>query len=106
MMNRNGTIAAIATAPGRAGIGIVRISGSDLTQLVSGLLERQPSPRHASLTDFLDARGRLIDRGVALYFPTPNSYTGEDVLELHGHGGPVVMQLLLRLSITRLHINS
>ncbi|MBI1964979.1 MAG: tRNA uridine-5-carboxymethylaminomethyl(34) synthesis GTPase MnmE [Betaproteobacteria bacterium] len=95
-MNRNDTIAAIATASGRAGIGIVRISGAGLAQLISGLLGRQPSPRRASLADFLDARGKLIDRGVALYFPAPYSYTGEDVLELHGHGGPVVMQLLLR----------
>lgn len=95
-MNRNDIIAAIATAPGRAGIGIVRISGPDLAQLITGLLGRKPSPRRASLTDFLDAQGRLIDRGVALYFPAPHSYTAEDVLELHGHGGPVVLQLLLR----------
>lgn len=95
-MNRNDIIAAIATAPGRAGIGIVRISGPDLAQLITGLLGRKPSPRHASLTDFLDAQGRLIDRGVALYFPAPHSYTAEDVLELHGHGGPIVLQLLLR----------
>ena len=90
------TIAAIATAPGRAGIGIVRISGAGLAQLIAGLLGPKPSPRRASLADFLDAQGRPIDRGIALYFPAPHSYTGEDVLELHGHGGPVVLQLLLR----------
>ena len=95
-MSSRHTIAAIATAPGRAGIGIVRISGTGLAPLISGLLESKPSPRRATLSDFLDAQGRLIDRGVVLYFPAPHSYTGEDVVELHGHGGPVVLQLLLR----------
>jgi len=95
-MNRNDTIAAIATAPGRAGIGIVRISGPALPKLIAGLLERPPPPRHAVLADFLDAGGAVMDCGIALYFPAPRSYTGEDMLELQGHGGTVVLQLLLR----------
>lgn len=95
-MRPNHTIAAIATAPGRAAIGIVRVSGPDLTGLIAGLLKRRLPPRHAVLADFLDIRSEIIDSGVVLYFPAPHSYTGEDVLELQGHGGPVVLQLLLR----------
>lgn len=89
------TIAAIATAPGRGGIGVVRLSGADLKPYASGLLGRIPSPRQATHTRFLGGTGEAIDDGIALYFPAPHSYTGEDVLELQGHGGPVVMQLLL-----------
>jgi tRNA modification GTPase len=89
-------IIAIATAPGRGGIGIVRLSGADLTPVVQGVLGR-PSvgARHATLTRFLDASGNAIDEGVALFFPAPHSYTGESVLELQGHGGPVVLRVLL-----------
>jgi len=89
-------IAAIATAPGRGGIGVVRISGRNLKSLAQGLLGKLPEPRRALRFAFLDACGIAIDDGIALYFPAPNSYTGEDVLELQGHGGPVVMQLLLK----------
>lgn len=89
-------IAAIATAPGRGGIGIVRLSGTDLASIAHGLTGILPKPRVATLARFLDAEGAEIDEGIALYFPAPQSYTGEDVLELQGHGGPVVMQLLLR----------
>jgi tRNA modification GTPase len=88
-------IAAIATPPGRGGIGVVRVSGPALRAFARDLLGREPAPRRATLADFRDAHGHAIDRGLALYFPAPHSYTGEDVLELHGHGGPVVMQLLL-----------
>ena len=88
-------IAAIATPPGRGGIGIVRLSGLDLAPLAAALTRKTPAPRHAGLVDFRAADGALIDRGVLLYFPTPASFTGEDVLELHGHGGPVVLNLLL-----------
>ena len=88
-------IAAIATAPGRGGVGIVRISGKGLAPLVEVLCGRALQPRHATYLPFRDANGQPIDQGVALYFPAPHSYTGEDVLELQGHGGPVVMQLLL-----------
>ena len=89
-------IAAIATPPGRGGIGVVRVSAKQLAPLAQGLLGKVPAPRRAFKTAFLDARGAAIDDGLALYFPAPHSYTGEDVLELHGHGGPVVMQMLLK----------
>lgn len=92
-------IAAIATAPGRGGIGVVRVSGRNLSPLALALLGKLPAPRRAIRTAFLDARGAAIDDGLALYFPAPHSYTGEDVLELHGHGGPVVMQMLLKRCI-------
>jgi len=89
------SIAAIATAPGRGGIGVVRISGKDLALLAKTLSGRQPRPRQAELVKFLDAQGRPIDAGLLLFFPGPHSYTGEDVVELQGHGGPVVMRMLL-----------
>lgn len=89
------TIAAIATAPGRGGIGVVRVSGAALDGFARALSGRQPRPRVASFARFLDARGEPIDEGLLLYFTAPASFTGEDVLELQGHGGPVVMQLLL-----------
>jgi len=90
------TIAAIATAPGRGGIGIVRVSGRGCRSIAEALLGRVPEPRVAELHRFRDAAGEPIDEGLALYFPGPASFTGEDVLELQGHGGPVVMDLLLR----------
>ncbi len=90
------TIAAIATPAGRGGIGVVRVSGTNVKQIATALLVEVPSPRVAALRRFLDARQQLIDEGIALYFPAPRSFTGEDVLELHGHGGPVVMDMLLR----------
>lgn len=90
------TIAAIATAPGRGGIGVVRVSGSGVAALALAVTGRTLPPRQASLTRFLDAQGEAIDQGIALFFPGPHSFTGEDVLELQGHGGAVVMQLLLR----------
>jgi tRNA modification GTPase len=90
------TIAAIATPPGRGGIGVVRVSGADLANFAERLIGRVPMPRRAERAVFRDATGREIDDGLALYFPAPRSYTGDDVLELHGHGGPVVMQMLLR----------
>ena len=89
------TIAAIATAPGRGGIGVIRLSGQGLQALARTLCGKLPSPRLATLADFRAADGRLIDTGLLLYFPAPHSYTGEDVLELQGHGGPVVLHMLL-----------
>jgi tRNA modification GTPase len=89
-------IAAVATAPGRAGIGVVRVSGKDLGAFAAGILGKRPAPRTAVHVSFRGADGEPIDAGLALYFPAPASYTGEDVLELHGHGGPVVMRMLLR----------
>jgi len=89
-------IAAIATAPGRGGIGVVRVSGRSLVPIALALLGKVPAARRAIRAAFLDARGAAIDDGLALYFPAPHSYTGEEVLELQGHGGPVVMQMLLK----------
>jgi tRNA modification GTPase len=88
-------IAAIATAPGRGGIGVVRVSGRDLSPVIDARCARALAPRTATLLPFRAADGGAIDTGLALHFPAPHSYTGEDVLELQGHGGPVVMQLLL-----------
>lgn len=90
------TIAAIATPAGRGGIGVVRVSGPLAKDVAAGILGALPNARHATLGAFRDARGDAIDQGLALFFPAPHSYTGEDVLELQGHGGPVVMGELLR----------
>ncbi|MFZ6771760.1 tRNA uridine-5-carboxymethylaminomethyl(34) synthesis GTPase MnmE [Undibacterium sp. SXout7W] len=89
-------IVAIATAPGRGGIGVVRISGKDLSGIVTAMFgSTRFTPRHASYLPFTQQDGTVIDQGITLYFKAPHSYTGEDVLELQGHGGPVVMQMLL-----------
>lgn len=89
-------IAAIATAPGRGGIGVVRLSGKNLAPVIAALCGRAGlQPRHATYLPFRRADGGVIDQGLAIHFPAPHSYTGEDVLELQGHGGPVVMQMLL-----------
>jgi tRNA modification GTPase len=90
-------IAAIATAPGRGGIGVVRASGKNLQGLVAALFgDTKLRPRHATYIPFTSADGAIIDQGIALYFNGPHSYTGEDVLELQGHGGPIVLQMLLQ----------
>ena len=91
----NELIAAIATPPGRGGIGIVRLSGPGLADVANALMGGLPAPRLAALRRFRDAAGELIDTGIALYFPCPASYTGEDVLELQVHGSPVVLKSLL-----------
>jgi len=88
-------IVAIATAPGRGAVGIVRVSGQDLGRLVEALVGRALRPREATYLPFKDATGQAIDHGLALFFPGPHSFTGEDVLELQAHGGPVVLQMLL-----------
>lgn len=88
-------IVAIATAPGRGAVGIVRVSGKQIAGFVQHLLGKALKPREATYMPFKDGKGAPIDHGLALYFPGPNSYTGEDVLELQAHGGPVVLQLLL-----------
>ncbi|HTH94548.1 MAG TPA: tRNA uridine-5-carboxymethylaminomethyl(34) synthesis GTPase MnmE [Rhodocyclaceae bacterium] len=90
------TIAAVATAPGRGGIGVVRVSGGELAEFAFLLCGRYPKPRQATLASFRAADGLVIDQGLILYFPGPSSFTGEDVIELQGHGGPVVMQMLLQ----------
>ncbi len=89
------TIAAIATAPGRGGIGVIRISGHGLLAFALALSGKQPTARLATLADFRAGDGAVIDNGLLLYFPAPHSFTGEDVLELQGHGGLVVLQMLL-----------
>jgi tRNA modification GTPase len=90
-------IAAIATAPGRGGIGVVRVSGKNLSAVIKAVCGTEAlQPRHATYLGFTDADGSIIDQGLAIYFKAPHSYTGEDVLELQGHGGPVVLQMLLR----------
>lgn len=95
MLPRTDTIAAIATAPGRGGVGVIRLSGAGLLPLAVALTGRTPQPRRATLADFCGGDGTVIDSGLLLYFPHPASFTGEDVLELQGHGGPVVLQMLL-----------
>ena len=90
------TIVAQATAPGRGGIGILRVSGPLATDVAQAVLGKCPKPRMADYLPFKDANGTVLDQGIALYFKSPNSFTGEDVLELQGHGGQVVLDLLLK----------
>ena len=90
------TIAAVATAPGAGGVGIVRVSGAQAGTIAQVLLGRTPRPRHAHYTTLCEADGALLDQGLLLWFPAPHSYTGEDVLELHAHGSPILLDLLLR----------
>jgi len=89
-------IAAIATAQGRGGVGVIRVSGSDIQPIMLGVIGAPLAPRQATYTAFSDASGEPLDLGLALYFPAPHSYTGEEVLELQGHGGPAIMQLVLQ----------
>jgi tRNA modification GTPase len=93
------TIAAIATAPGRGGIGVVRVSGPGVSRIAAAVAGALPARRHATLLVFRDGLGARIDEGIALFFEAPNSYTGEDVLELQGHGGPIVLQMVLTACI-------
>jgi tRNA modification GTPase len=95
MANGNDTIAAIATPPGRGGVGIIRVSGAQAKAIAAAVLGDCPPPRHATYLPFLDADNTVLDEGIALFFPAPHSFTGEDVLELQGHGGPVVLDMLL-----------
>jgi tRNA modification GTPase len=95
LARRSDPIVAIASAPGRGAVGVVRLSGRDLAPLVQALVGHALVPRRATYTAFLDARGLALDRGLAIHFPAPHSYTGEDVLELQAHGGPVVLQLIV-----------
>ncbi len=99
MLPKSDTIAAIATAPGRGGIGVVRISGQNLASVALAIIGKPLQSRKVSYASFLDSEGQVIDLGLALFFQAPNSYTGEDVLELQGHGGPAVLQLVLQRCI-------
>ena len=98
-MIKQSTIAAIATAHGRGGVGIIRISGNKAQSIAKAILGQLPSPRIATLLPFLDAQQQPIDDGIAIFFPNPHSFTGEDVLELQGHGGPIVLDMLLKRCI-------
>ncbi|NNK37366.1 MAG: hypothetical protein HKP03_02710, partial [Xanthomonadales bacterium] len=93
------TISAVATPPGAGGLGIVRLSGPQVPEIAERLVGRLPKPRQATLASFRSADGEVIDTGIALYFPAPNSFTGEDVLELQGHGGVYILDALLRRTL-------
>ncbi len=93
------TIVALATPAGRGGIGIVRVSGTKARAIAKQVAGACPAPRHAAFRRFVDADGQMIDEGIALFFAGPNSFTGEDVLELHGHGGPQVMDLMVQRAL-------
>ncbi|MEH6589359.1 MAG: tRNA uridine-5-carboxymethylaminomethyl(34) synthesis GTPase MnmE [Halioglobus sp.] len=94
------TIVAIATAPGRGGIGIIRLSGSQASAIAERVCNRQLTPRYAQFTDFKDTSNSNLDSGIAIYFPGPGSFTGEDVVELQAHGGPIILDLIMRECIT------
>lgn len=100
------TIVAQATPPGRGGVGILRVSGKQVAEVAQAVLGKLPKPRYAEYLPFLESDGTVLDQGIALYFPNPNSFTGEDVLELQGHGGPVILDLLLKriLSLPNIRI--
>lgn len=98
------TIVAKATPPGRGGVGILRISGNQAQLVASVVLGKIPKPRHAEYLPFLNEDGSLLDQGIALFFPNPHSFTGEDVLELQGHGGPIILDLLLNRVLTIPHV--
>jgi len=99
MLKVSDTIAAIATPPGRGGVGIVRVSGKGAIEIAEKVLGRQPKPRYAEYLDFKNRAGEVIDTGIVLLFVAPHSFTGEDVLELQGHGGSVVIDMLLQTVI-------
>ncbi|MFP1739547.1 tRNA uridine-5-carboxymethylaminomethyl(34) synthesis GTPase MnmE [Lonsdalea quercina] len=99
-MSHTDTIVAQATPPGRGGVGILRISGSAASAVAQAVLGKLLRPRYADYLPFMDADGSVLDQGIALWFPNPNSFTGEDVLELQGHGGPVILDLLLKRILT------
>ena len=94
------TIVAIATAPGRGGVGVVRLSGPGAREIAGKLVgDRSLTPRVAHFARFKDAQGQVIDEGLVIAFPAPHSFTGEDVVELQGHGGPVILDMLVAACI-------
>jgi len=99
-MNKDSTIAALATAPGRGGIGIIRLSGKLVLTILEQIVHQKVKPRYAHYLPFYDQHQLIIDSGIVLYFPAPHSFTGEEVVELQGHGGPVVMDMLLQRVFT------
>jgi len=94
------TIVAVATAPGRGGVGVVRLSGKQSAEIAAAICGKLPEPRYAKFSHFRDADGEIIDSGIALYFPNPASFTGEDVVELQGHGSPLVLSRLCQRAIS------
>lgn len=99
-MSATDTIAAIATPPGKGGVGIIRVSGPAAKDIAEAVLQRVPQPRYAHYGAFYESPHSVLDQGIALFFPGPNSFTGEDVLELQGHGGPVILDCLLKRVLT------
>lgn len=95
-MSSQDTIVAVASAPGRGAVGVIRVSGPGVPRIATGILGTLPAPRQAHLASFLDAQGQSLDEGLALYFPAPASYTGEHVLEVHGHGGALIVDMVLK----------
>ena len=95
-LSKQSTIAAQATAPGRGGVGIIRVSGPEATNVAQAILGKVPEIRKAEYLPFSDVNNTVLDQGIALYFKAPNSFTGEDVIEFQGHGGPVILDMLLR----------
>jgi len=95
-LSKQSTIAAQATAPGRGGVGIIRVSGPEARHVAESILGKIPEVRKAEYLPFLDANGHTLDKGIALFFQGPNSFTGEDVIEFQGHGGPVILDMLLK----------
>ena len=95
MTNSEDTICAVATPPGRGGVGIVRVSGALAQKIADAIVKKKLPPRNAQYLPFFDHSDEILDQGLAIFFPGPNSFTGEDVLELQGHGGPVILELLL-----------
>ena len=100
MLSNTDTIAAIATAQGRGGVGVVRVSGAKAATIAQKILGKEPKPRHAHYAEFPDESGQPVDQGILLFFVAPHSYTGEDVLELQGHGGTAVLQMLLQRCVS------
>ena len=100
MLVNQDTIAAIATPPGNGGVGIIRISGTKVTEIAQKILNKSPEARQAIFSSFINEDKTIIDSGICLYFPGPASYTGEDILELQGHGGSVVLDMLLQRVIS------
>ena len=90
------TIAAQATAPGRGGVGIIRVSGPEVQNVANAILGKLPELRKAEYLPFKNLKGETLDQGIALYFKGPNSFTGEDIIEFQGHGGPVILDMLLK----------
>lgn len=99
-MFHHDTIAAIATAPGKGGIGVIRISGTKALEIGSKITQLQLKPRYAHYSNFLDSQSQILDQGIAIYFKAPHSFTGEDVVELQGHGGTIILNMLLQQILT------